>query len=338
MNLVTKSALAFAISASALFAEPSGLRNLTLHAPHHGRDLKGVIHYPATASGTVEKYADNPVFVGMEVAKDAGIAEGQFPLVLLSHGLGGHARSLGWLATDLAQNGAIVIAVNHPNSTWGDFDLAAGLDHWTRPQDLSLALDHILADPDFSGKIDMSRIMAAGFSYGGWTALSLGGIRGHHAAYVDHCKTYGAASSHCADLLKNNVTLASAAAQEWDALYKDARVTAAFAVDPGIIWGMGAEQVADLTPEVTLVSLGAGENRLLATDFDLAKLPEALPHAEVISIPSAAHFSMMPICKPIGEALLLEEGDDPVCTDPEGADRAAAHQIVLKALHAKLGL
>ena len=146
-----------------------------MDAAHHGRTVSGAIYYPSAGGGTPEIYADNPVFVGVPVLKDAAIAHGRHPLVLMSHGMGGHVRSLGWLSTALAERGAIVVAVNHPNSTWGDFDLVKGLDHWTRAQDLKLALDAVLADPEIGAQIDISRILVAGFSYGGWAALSLGG-------------------------------------------------------------------------------------------------------------------------------------------------------------------
>lgn len=49
--------------------------------------------------------------------------------------------------------------------------METALDHWTRVADLSLALDMILADPELVDRIDPDRIMAAGFSFGGWTAL-----------------------------------------------------------------------------------------------------------------------------------------------------------------------
>jgi len=93
-----------------------------------------------------------------------------------------------------------------------------------------------------------------------------------------------------------------------------------------------------LVDDVTLVSLGEGENRLLATDFDLAELPAALPEAQIVRITSGAHFSVLPVCKPMGAAILEEENDEPVCTDPAETDRAALHQQIIAAMTAQLGL
>lgn len=338
MNMILKSTLALMLCTSAALADPAGLKDLSFAAPHHDRDVTGAVYYPSAGGGTAQIHAANPVFDGVPVLKDAQIAVGNRPLVLMSHGMGGNIRSLGWLSAALAERGAIVVAVNHPNSTWGDFDLAEGLNHWTRAQDLKLALDTVLADPELSPQIDPERIMAAGFSYGGWTALSLGGLRGNHAGYVAHCAQYGAASSHCADLMHGDVGLETADAALWNANHGDARVRSVFAIDPGLIWGMGTDQTADMISDITLISLGEGDSRLLAANFDLAGLPAALPQAKVISLVPGAHFSMMPLCTPNGAAILADEKDDPVCTDPEGTDRAALHEDVIAAMAAKLGL
>lgn len=338
MNIFSKSAIALMITTTTLHADPAGLRDLSIEAPHHSRPLSGAIYYPSSGGGTAEIYGENPVFVGTSVLRDADMAQGTRPLVVLSHGMGGHIRSLGWLSTALAERGAIVVAVNHPNSTWGDFDLAEGLKHWTRAQDLSLALDTVLTDPTIAGQIDQSRIMAAGFSYGGWTALSLGGLAGNHAGYVAHCAQYGEASSHCADLMRGDAGLEDVKPALWNADYRDARITSVVAMDPGLIWGMGAQETQGMVGNVTLLSLGEGESRLLATDFDLAGLPDALPQADIIRMIPAAHFSVLPVCKPMGVAILEEEKDDPVCTDPKGTDRAALHQKIIEVMAAKLGL
>ena len=338
MKLILKSTFALMLCTSSAIADPAGVQDLSFAAPHHGREVTGAVYYPSAGGGTAETYAANPVFKGVPILKGAEIAAGNRPLVLMSHGMGGHVRSLGWLSTALAESGAIVVAVNHPNSTWGDFDLAEGLNHWTRAQDLKLALDSVLADPEIGAQIDPERIMAAGFSFGGWTALSLGGLQGNHAGYVAHCAEYGAASSHCADLMRSDVGLKTADAQLWNANHGDVRVSSVFAIDPGLMWGMGPDQVSDMNADVTLVSLGEGDNRLLATDFDLAGLPAALPQAEIINLVPGAHFSMMPLCTKIGAIILADEGDDPVCTDPEGTDRAELHQEIIAAIIAKLAL
>ena len=109
---------------------------------------------------------------------------GRWPVVLISHGFGGHWRSISWLGAGLARQGAVVVGVNHPGSTFGDNDMLRGLNHGSRVNDLKKAVDALLADASTGPYIDPQRIYVAGFSFGGWTALSMGGLRGDLGAYA----------------------------------------------------------------------------------------------------------------------------------------------------------
>jgi predicted dienelactone hydrolase len=338
MKTASISAIALCLAASTTLANPAGYAPFGIEAPHHNRGMIGAIWYPSQGDGRAFAFADSPVFHGVTVVEEATVAEGVHPVVVLSHGMGGNIRSLAWLAAELAQSGAIVVSVNHPNSTWGDFDLAAGLEHWTRVQDLSVALDALWANPQFAGHLDESRIMAAGFSYGGWTALSMGGLTGDHAGYVDHCATYGAASSHCDDLMGAEINLAGADSHVWDASHQDPRITHVTAIDPGLTWGLDGPDTAGLIENVRLIGLGGTQDRLLATDFDASGFASLLPNAQIDNIAPAMHFMALPLCKPLAEAILIEEQDDPVCTDPEGSDRQVVHATILARMRADLGL
>lgn len=338
MKMTLTTATALCMIASIASANPAGYSPFGVEAEHHGRGMVGAIWYPSKGDGRAFTFADSPVFYGMIVVEESTLQDGVHPVVVLSHGMGGNIRSLAWLATGLAEKGAIVVSVNHPNSTWGDFDLAAGLEHWTRVQDLSLALDTLWADPRFAAHLDENRVMAAGFSYGGWTALSMSGLLGDHAGYVAHCETYGAASSHCDDLMGAKIRLADADAATWNASYADPRITHVTAVDPGLIWGLDSADTIGLIDNVRLVGLGDGEDRLLAADFDTSGFAALLPNAQIDNIVPAMHFTALPLCKPMAKAILVEEQDDPVCTDPAGTDRETVHAKIVDRILSDLGL
>ena len=338
MRVVSLLSALLLIPALAAEADPSGYRALSMPAPHHGRELQGAIWYPVDQPGHEVVVAGNLVFFGVTVSEDAPMADGQHPLVMLSHGLGGHVRSLAWLAAGLAERGAIVIAVNHPNSTWGDFDLKAMLDHWTRVEDLVLLLDWALADPDVASRVDRDRIMAAGFSYGGWTALSMGGLRGDLDGFVSFCQEYRARSTFCQELAEAGIGIAALPAEAWAASYKDDRITRVAAIDPALIWGLDRGHATDLVGDVTLVGLGQGDDRLAGTDFDASGFAGLLPDADILRLAPASHFSALSLCRPGAEAILEAEGDDPVCTDPDGTDRAGVHAAIVDRLAADLDL
>ena len=330
--------LCLSLMPAALSAEVAGMQEGTIPAPHHGRDMDFAVWYPAPEGSATAPFAGNPVFQPVTVAPDAEVVAGRYPLVLLSHGLGGHYRSLGWLAVALAERGAVVAAVNHPESTVFDFDMQAGLRHWTRAEDLRLALDHVLADARLGPLVDEERIAAAGFSYGGWTALTLGGVRGNLAGYRAHCAT--APTGHCRDIEARGGDLGLLEAARWDGDLADARVDAVVAIDPGLTWGLEAADVAGLTVPALLIQLGVGADRLDSTDVSMqgSGFAGLVPAARVVEVAPANHFSALPLCTQKGAMILEEEKDDPVCTDPEGAERAVIHEQVIEAVAAHLGL
>ena len=330
--------LLLAVQASA--AEPAGFRALSVPAEHRGRKMSGALWYPSAGGGEAISFGENGVFRGTRVLDGARMAEGPFPVILASHGLGGHIGALGWLTAGLAEAGALVISVNHPNSTREDFDLQEGLKHWTRTEDLRAALDWLAARPDLTAHADLSRIYAVGFSAGGWTALAMGGLRADLEGYAAHCRTAPPSPWQCADLARRGADLETHSAEEWNAGRKDARIGAVAAIEPALTYGLGKAHARDLVARVLLIGLGTAETRLPATDFSEtgSGFAALLPNAEVETMTPAAHFSALPPCKPRGPAILAGEGDDPVCDDPPDTDRAALHKRIVARIAAFLGL
>lgn len=321
---------ALAVSSHAADADPVGLTDLAVSAPHRARDLDAVVWYPASSGAPVAIWGENPVFEGDPVSRDAPVAGRGRPVVLLSHGLGGNLRGMGWLAHGLAERGAVVVAVNHPGSTTGDLDPARSLDHGSRARDLTAALDALADDDRFGGHVDTGAVTAAGFSLGGWTALSLGGLRGSIKGYAAHCAEVGRASTHCSDIADWGIDLTSLDVVAWDAPYADPRVAHVAAIDPGLIWGLEAADADAVTADVLLIGLGAGEDRLLATDFDRSGLADLLPKARRAIAAPARHWSMLPVCKPGSAEIVAGETDYPICTDPPEANRAALHARIVE--------
>ena len=240
--------------------------------------------------------------------------------MLLSHGLGGRYASLAWLGAGLASHGAIVVAVNHPGSTFGDLDPERSLLHGERTQDFSAIIDAMESAAPEGLEIAPDAIYATGFSYGGWTALASSGLTANLEGYRSHCEEIGDASSHCGDIARWGVDLDAMDAEVWNQSYKDDRVKAVAALDPGLIYGLDATNTENLVDDVLLIGLGKGEDRLLATDFNEPGLAQLMPQVERHILTPANHYSALPVCTDVGPAILEDEADDPVCTDPVGAD------------------
>jgi predicted dienelactone hydrolase len=331
-------ALLLPVSASVACAD-TGVNLLSIPAAHQNREIDMAIMYPS-AGGTSRPFGENGVFYGVPVHDYAKLVPGKYPVILMSHGWGGNFMRMGWLSAGLVARGAIVVAVNHPNSTTGDTNNKDALNHWTRAQDLSVALDYVLKDPQFSASIDTSRIYAAGFSYGGWTALSLGGLTGERGGLDQFCHDGTKISSHCVDILKAGITISELDSVKWHASYKDPRIAAVAAIDPALTMGLGKADVAKLDVPVLLIGLGEGKSRLPATDTSAtgSDFESLFPAAKVERIAPATHFTALGSCKPEGAAILEDEKDDPVCTDPAGTDRKAVMKRVIALIASHFGL
>lgn len=313
-----------------------GYDRFDLMADHRARPVATSIWYPAANPTYRAPVGDGPIFDPTFAFIGPAIAQGKRTLVLLSHGSGGSADTLGWLTSGLVANGAIVLAINHPGSTSGDSSPRRSVDLEARANDLTAALDMILADPAFAPFIDTDRIGVVGFSLGGTTALGLAGVRFDSDTQDTNCSTSPEAAD-CVFFHLGGVRFADSPGFEGDA--RDPRVSRAVIVDPGFGGAADPSSLPSALQGITLINLGDAD-RLGAADVGPASndLANRLPDATYIEIAPANHFTFLGTCKPDAAELLEQYEDDPICTDPEGADRAATHEQLVKAIASGLGL
>lgn len=120
-----------------------------------------------------------PEFVGgymLDLAINAPLKEGVFPLVIVSHGKGSSPWVYRTLAHHLASNGFIVGLPEHPfnnrdNNTWQGTlqNLEA------RPRHVQLTVNSLFAHPVFAASLKPEWVALIGHSMGGYTALALAG-------------------------------------------------------------------------------------------------------------------------------------------------------------------
>ena len=117
-------------------------------------------------------------------------ADGQFPLILFSHGNFSSRDQYNSLIHHWVSHGYTVIAPDHLDSG----GTAAGIWAMTRhgkdgvliqrPEDLTFILDEIeqfqMLAPEFFGRVDQANIAAAGHSFGAFSAQMLGGSTAVH--------------------------------------------------------------------------------------------------------------------------------------------------------------
>ncbi|MHC8314725.1 alpha/beta hydrolase family protein [Pseudomonas sp. LB3P31] len=298
-----------------------GFQTSTLPDKHDERPLEMVVWYPSATTVTPKLIADNPVFVGALAVRDAPVAAGEHPLVVISHGFRGNWGNQAWLASALAHKGYIVAAVNHPGTTSKDTNPQAAAQLWQRPADLSRAIDAVLAQPQQFGAVTRGRIAVVGHSLGGWTALEIAGARFDPERFDQDCKIHTTLAS-CSVYQQINPASTPAARARLAADLRDTRVSAIVSLDLGQSRGMTDASLAAL-PVPTLVIAAGAPSADLPAELESANLAKRLPQASsrYVEINDASHFTFMAVCKP-GAVALIEEaspGDGMICADGDGA-------------------
>ena len=111
---------------------------------------------------------------------------------------------------------------------------------------------------------------------------------------------------------------------------RDVRVSEAMAVDPGFTYAMTDASIRAMTMPVLLINLGR-DNRFRAADLREtgSNLVGRLSDVTYDVFAPAHHFTFLAECKPGAKQMLIEEGEDPICDDPAGTDRAMIHQKII---------
>ncbi|MFO0946608.1 MAG: hypothetical protein U1D30_11775 [Planctomycetota bacterium] len=145
-----------------------------------GRLLRTEVWYPTeTTDGTNAK--PSGLAAKSSALRGAKPAPGPYPLLVFSHGLLAVREQSTFLTEHLASHGYVVVSADHQYNTARDFRASevyqSGID---RPKDVSLLIDRMTlksADPEdpFHGRLNLEKIAVLGHSYGGYTALAVGG-------------------------------------------------------------------------------------------------------------------------------------------------------------------
>ncbi|HET6543351.1 MAG TPA: dienelactone hydrolase [Chryseolinea sp.] len=163
-----------------------GQRTLAYEDHSRNRKLTTEVWYPTLEKASPE---DASPFIRISTKRDAAISQGIFPLILFSHGTGGGRLTVEWFCAGLASKGFIVAAVDHFGNTFDNPIPIEFIKFWERPQDIRFVLDQLLGSHDISSHVDPNKIGAAGFSLGGFTAITLAGAKMDFQAIENYLKS-----------------------------------------------------------------------------------------------------------------------------------------------------
>ncbi len=163
--------------------------------PLYDRALKVEVWYPAVVSEGAKEFitydevmgmSNNPkrplipfTFMGRALRNAAPqLAEGAFPLVIVSHGYVGSRFLLTYLTENLASKGYVVVAIDHTESTFKD---AGGFQSTllNRSKDVLFVLNQMAelskGKTFLSGLVDANNTALIGYSMGGYGVLNASG-------------------------------------------------------------------------------------------------------------------------------------------------------------------
>ena len=303
------------------------------------------IWYPADPASVEQPQwignPDAPFASAGKAARDAKpIATPQkFPLILLSHGIGGSSYMMAWLGSSLASHGFIAAAVNHPgNNALEDYTIPGAILWGQRAHDLSALLDLLLADQTFGPRIDPKRVGTAGFSLGGLTVIELAGGIAELSRYQDFCKS-PKADGMCNDTLEYPGLLAKATAlaksdpatqaalNESAKSHRDSRIRAIFAMAPAIGPAFDPDSLAKISIPTQIVA-GAVDN-VVPVDSSAKFFAAHIPGAQLTIFQAVGHYTFLATCAELGNRTQPK-----LCIDQAGILRDEIHaQTATMAYH-----
>lgn len=298
------------------------------------REIPFLIWGPSDGSGAAEKVAGNSVFEPVSAVPGGKFAKGPYPLVVLFHGTSGNYRSMGWLGRALAAQGMLVVVANHPGSTTMQVTQQSMMHTWNQAKDGSFLIDWMLASKDFAPLIDQRKIVSAGFSLGGYSALAIAGVELRLAQLQKFCKKRP--NSETCKLFGDELYGPLAENSDQDQHLGDERIVAAVSLAPGFVPAMSRDSISRIDLPVLLIA--GTQDEMLPINRHARALAGKFKKGTYLELSNASHFSFLGLCTEQAPKILAEEEAEFLCHNPHEGDRKEIHALTVNLISSFLGL
>ncbi len=199
------------------------------------RTLRLVLWYPTDETDGV-----TPLF-GESLIDAAPIAEGEFPVLVYSHGTTSFAECAYSLMEYFASHGFVVASADHTGDNTSDVGIPRTTEMYlVRPQDVSAVIDTLYALPaedPLAGRLT-DDVVLAGHSYGGFTAFATVGAK-FDEALIDGCES-DQSDEFCSTMNESYAEILRTG-------FNDTRVKALIPMAPGNAAQLGPAGVSNVT-------------------------------------------------------------------------------------------
>ena len=134
----------------------------------------------------------------VKMARNGRIISDDYPIVLLSHGIGGRYRNHHLTAQHLADAGFVVVAPQHQ----ADYQIGGNKTPEAlnrRYQELSIALKAVMNDTELKNNVNSDLVHGIGYSLGGATMLLGAGATFSFEQANDYCETHESVDAEFCD-------------------------------------------------------------------------------------------------------------------------------------------
>lgn len=295
-----------------------GFQDLAWKDLARDRTIKVAVWYPSLEPAKKIRYL---AFTGYANKKGI-ISGGRFPLIMMSHGTGGHRFNQFFIAEFLASHGYIVAAVEHPlNNYLNNTAQGTVANLWHRPIDVSFVIGELLRHRQFSTQINRDLIGFVGHSIGGYTGLVLAGAVPGFQLVIQYCSEHSEDRLMC-DTLTSEIEKDINDDFDFTSL-KDPRIKALFIMAPALAQAFDRENTLGVNLPIFITE--SGKDEVLPKPFNIDRYRSTLSgDVEYFKFSNAGHYVYIHEC-PAMVGLVVGEA----CRDT-GTPRSEIHPLLKK--------
>lgn len=288
-----------------------GLREVVLPDDQEPAGIRTWLWYPTAVPP--QPWIANAYLVSTRT--DATPLPGRRPLVILSHGSFGYVFGLHHFAEHLVRHGYVVATPAHPrdnnsdsSGTYTDMQLVG------RSRHIARTIDGILRDPAIGPLIDYQKIGLAGFSAGGFTALTTLGAMPEFGRIAEYCQGNRDDGVVCSGGYEGKVRILRPTWQQTP----DPRVKAAVLMAPAMGFMFPRKTLQAVTKPVLIYR--AQQDSAIRHPFSEEWIAENLGRKPEYHVVPGDHLVFLAPCPPPRR--------DDICSDKPPIDRRAVHATI----------